>query len=120
MARDTSFTVRRRSVTPQQELLKAVRRYSCAALVVAGVLLMFFCPLPRGSFQATHGPATALRSMRAASLVLLAIAAAIGIPFTLILASWFLLLFLACSLQGDSGDTVPAEDPVGLTCELRC
>ncbi len=96
------------------------RRYGWTALLALGVLLMFFCPLPHGPFQTTHGPATALRAHRAALATLLAIAAVIGIPFSIILASLFLLLFLASLLQSDSGVLVPAEDPVCITCELRC
>ncbi len=100
--------------------LVLTRRYGWAALLAMGVLLMFFCPLPHGPFQATNGPATALRAHRAALATLLAIAAAIGIPFSIILASLFLLLFLASLLQDDGGDLMPAEDPVRITCELRC
>lgn len=36
---------------------------------VVCVLLMFFFPLPHGNFQSTHGPVTALRSMRALFLL---------------------------------------------------
>lgn len=36
---------------------------------VVCVLLMFFFPLPQGNFQSTHGPVTALRSMRALLLL---------------------------------------------------
>ena len=94
-------------------------RYGLTASICLGVLLMFFCPLPTGSFQSTHGPTTALRCARAALTLLLAIAAAISIP--VILASLFLLLFLASlCFQSDSGDLMPAEDPVCVTCELRC
>ena len=96
-------------------------RFACAGLVGLGVLFIFFCPLPSGPFQATHGPTTALRAARAALLVFLGIAAASGAPFLLILASLFLLLFLVSLLfQSDSGDFMPAEDPVRITCELRC
>lgn len=37
---------------------------------VVCVLLMFFFPLPQGNFQSTHGPVTALRSMRALLMLL--------------------------------------------------
>ena len=111
---------RRSKIVLGEEPLATAQRYSCAALVAVGVLLMFFCPLPQGSFQATHGPATALRASRAALATLLAIAAAIGSAFSIILASLFLLLFLASLLQDDSGDLVPAADPARITCELRC
>lgn len=36
---------------------------------VVCVLLMFLFPLPYGNFQSTHGPVTALRSMRALFLL---------------------------------------------------
>lgn len=116
----TRLSVRPRSKTEHRLLLALARRYGGTALLAMGVLLMFFCPLPQGSFQATHGPASALRAHRAALATLLAIAAVIGVPFSIILASLFLLLFLASLLQDDSGELLPAEDPVGITCELRC
>lgn len=96
-------------------------RYACAALVALGVLFIFLCPLPKGPFQVTHGPATALRASRAALLVFLAMAAVSGLPLPIILASLFLQLFLA-SLQSECGRDarLPAEEPAGIPCALRC
>lgn len=106
---------------PGELLARRFVRLTLAALVGLGVLLIFFCPMPRGPFQATHGPTTALRAARAAMLVFLSIAAASAAPFLIDLASLFLLLFLASLLfEGDSGDLMPTEDPVCVTCELRC
>ncbi len=104
---------------PQPPLALA-QRYSCTALAALTVLLLFLCPLPHGSFAATHGPATALRARRVAMATLLAIAAAVAVPFSIILASLFLLLFLASLLQDDSGALLPAGDSAGITRELRC
>ena len=112
--------MRRHSPGADRDLWAIARRYSWTSLVLAGVLLMFFCPLPRGSFQATHGPATALRASRAALLTLQAIAATIGIPLSLGLASFFLLLFLSCLMQDGVVVRPPADDLVRITCELRC
>lgn len=95
-------------------------RNALAIVLGVSVVVSFFCPLPQGSFQATHGPTTAFRSMRAALAVILAIAIAAAQP--IILASLFLLLFLASLLcfQGDRDDLLATEDPVRVTCELRC
>lgn len=43
---------------------------------VVCVLLMFLFPLPYGNFQSTHGPVTALRSMRAFLLLLFSVMSA--------------------------------------------
>ena len=92
-----------------------------AILLMLGVLLIFFCPLPTGSFQATHGPTTAMRSLRAALMILLAMAAVAGLPLPMRITSLFLNFFLATlRRQTDSDILVVVEDPVRITCELLC
>ncbi len=46
-----------------------------AILVAIGTLALFFFPMASGSFQATHGPVTALRAVRSVRALLAAIAA---------------------------------------------
>lgn len=98
-----------------------VARYGCAVLVLVSVLLIFFLPLPKGPFQVTHGPTSALRAARAALLLLMAIAACCGLPLPIALASMFLVLFLdSLLLPGDQSGLIPADDPACIPCELRC
>jgi hypothetical protein len=49
---------------------------TAAVLAVVFVLLIFLFPGGRGPYPITHGPATALRALRAAVLMLLAMAVA--------------------------------------------
>lgn len=69
---------------------------------VVCVLLMFFFPLPQGNFQSTHGPVTALRSLRAFLLLVFSIMAAalqslaVLISNTLLKSGHFLW---SCTLQ---------------------
>ena len=56
----------------------AIRQFwfSLALLTAACVLGLFFCPLPHGSFVATHGPVTSLRLLPIAFIFLTALALA--------------------------------------------
>jgi len=45
--------------------------FSAALLAILGVVLVAWCPLPAGSFTATHGPITALRAIADAILLAL-------------------------------------------------
>ncbi len=47
-----------------------------ALLALLCVVSMFFFPAPTGSFQSVHGPTTALRALRMALLVIVAMAMA--------------------------------------------
>src|SRR5512142_106237 len=95
-------------------------RYGCAALVALGVLAIFFCPIPSGPFQATHGPTSALRASRAALSVFLAMALA-GLLLPVLLASMLLALSLAfLGFEGSSEMWETPGDPVSAPCALRC
>jgi hypothetical protein len=49
-------------------------------LLVFGVLIVFFLPLPVGPYTATNGPVTAMRAAVAAWLLLMAISAILALP----------------------------------------
>lgn len=49
--------------------------FSTVLITTACVLVLFFFPLPQGSFISTHGPVTALRALQALYLLTLSAAA---------------------------------------------
>jgi hypothetical protein len=93
-----------------------VQVVSC--LILGGLLLMFFCPLPTGSFQTTHGPTAAMRSLRNAQMLKLSIARAVSAMAGPVAAS-AALLFGPVSRARDAQPAV-ATDPILITCDFRC
>jgi hypothetical protein len=66
---------------------------------VVCVLLLFFFPLPHGSFQSTHGPVTTLRSKRTFLMLVLSIIRAALQIFAMV-TSTPALLFARLRLRG--------------------
>jgi len=118
-ARIASFLVTMRRV----RLHSLLPFTASAVLVLAALLLIFFCPLSQGPFSATHGPVTALRASRAASLILISIAFATMIVRKA-LAAFALFspipLLLCFTRQDDIAASIKLGDSLPLICELRC
>lgn len=74
------------------------------------VLMLFLFPLSSGSFTATHGPTTAMRSLMAAQTLLATIALFVSVAFSLIVLLWV----------SEAETPVPADLSNGSSFQLRC
>jgi hypothetical protein len=86
--------------------------YEFAVLAIVGTLAIFFFPAVTGPYPIVHGPATALRAMRAWLLLMLAL--------TLSFAIFLKLLMSRLAMLAISRPTLNQLDLLQQSSILRC